>query len=151
MNKACSKCRVVKDLSGFNKDKHKAGGVTSQCKDCRRENTSAWRNSAAGRARFNAKQRQAYAENKTAGRVRRYKICDAKPWLRTFHSSVSNARRKGLLPDPNSLPCAVGSDCLGKIHYHHDSYLPGNELNVRPMCARHHKLWHMTNDAETPA
>ncbi len=94
MNKACSKCRVVKDLSGFNKDKHKAGGVTSQCKDCRRENTSAWRNSAAGRARFNAKQRQAYAENKTAGRVRRYKICDAKPWLRTFHSSVSNARRK---------------------------------------------------------
>ena len=33
--KVCSKCKVVKSVDEYNKDKSKKNGIKSQCKECR--------------------------------------------------------------------------------------------------------------------
>jgi hypothetical protein len=150
MSKACSKCGVVKEFSEFSKDKHKASGITSQCKACRKEGRKRWLETPEGREKWNSMQRERYAKNKEAGRARRYAIAAKKPWLGRFHGAVHYAVSVGKIPPAASMACVVGEGCRGNIHYHHDSYIRGNELNVRPMCARHHKLWHLNNDVITP-
>lgn len=42
MSKPCSKCREVKPLTSFNKDKSRKLGVTPQCKDCMGATARAW-------------------------------------------------------------------------------------------------------------
>lgn len=37
-NKICSKCKEIKSVDRFQKDKHKPSGYSSYCKDCRRNN-----------------------------------------------------------------------------------------------------------------
>lgn len=55
------------------------------------------------------------------------------------HSLVNNSIRDGKLhPEPCEV-CGVTE----KIHAHHDDYL--KPLNVRWLCAAHHKQWHAEN------
>lgn len=37
MNKQCSKCRKIKDISNFYKDKNRKNGIYPQCKQCKSE------------------------------------------------------------------------------------------------------------------
>jgi hypothetical protein len=147
--KKCSKCGEEKPLSGFHKDKSKQDGYTYQCKDCRRGNLQRWRKSPEGNAKYNANQRRRYAENPARQRERRYAIVRKKPWLRNAHNAVNKAVRKGALPPAKDVPCElVGPDCHGAHQWHHDDY--NKPLEVRCLCASHHKLWHLENTPKTP-
>lgn len=42
MEKTCSKCKEVKVLIEFKKDKHKSSGYSSTCKHCARKATQVW-------------------------------------------------------------------------------------------------------------
>ena len=44
-------------------------------------------------------------------------------------------------------PCEV---CGGHAQAHHDSYYPERWLDVRWLCAKHHKEWHDANEPEWP-
>jgi len=43
MTKTCSKCKAVKELAEFQKDKGKASGYKSSCKECANEVTRAYK------------------------------------------------------------------------------------------------------------
>lgn len=41
--KKCSKCKVPKELTNFNKNKSKSDGLSTECKECSRKNNNAYR------------------------------------------------------------------------------------------------------------
>jgi len=147
--KVCSKCKSEKPIDEFFRDRTKKDGRNTQCKVCKRIAITAWRKSPRGRKKQNAKNRARYKRGLKKNRDRRRKIRKERPWLPRFHRHVYYAVLHGTLPRPSHCEDADGT-CVGSLHYHHDSYLPGNELNVRPLCARHHKIWHLNNKAITP-
>ena len=55
------------------------------------------------------------------------------------HNMVDNAVRGGKL---HRQPCEI-CGAKKKVHAHHDDYL--KPLNVRWLCAAHHKQWHVKN------
>ena len=61
------------------------------------------------------------------------------------HTMVNNAiRDKRLFKEP----CEV-CNCTEKIHAHHDDY--AKPLNIRWLCAEHHRQWHIENgEAKNP-
>lgn len=147
--KTCSKCGESKPLSGFHRDKSKRDGYTYQCKDCRRANLHRWRRSPEGNAKYNANQRRKYAATRDAQKKRRYAIIRAKPWLRAAHNAVNNAIRKGELQRAKDVQCdQAGADCHGMHQWHHDDYT--KPLDVRCLCASHHKRWHALNEPRVP-
>lgn len=77
MNKTCSKCKIEKDLSLFNKRLDRPLGVRSKCKLCEKELTYTYRH--ADTERYNSYQRQ-----------RRHKDLDAansasRQWRKKYH------------------------------------------------------------------
>lgn len=65
--KACSKCQVAKPLEDFNRDKSKAEGRCSRCRECSRQRSSQWY--AENTERHNADRRRRYAESPMAERA----------------------------------------------------------------------------------
>lgn len=59
---------------------------------------------------------------------------------------VRAALRKGVL---KKKPCEVCGS-TGRIHAHHDSYLPDKWLSVRFLCTKHHGEWHRVNKPVYP-
>ncbi len=60
------------------------------------------------------------------------------------HSVVARAMHEGRL---NREPCEV---CGAAGQAHHDSYYPDKWLDVRWLCASHHKQWHGQNEPIWP-
>jgi hypothetical protein len=60
------------------------------------------------------------------------------------HAAVSQALKSGrLLRQPCEI-CGKGGQA------HHDSYHPDRWLDVRWLCAAHHRAWHEANEPEWP-
>lgn len=132
--KQCFKCKEEKELSEFYKHKQMGDGHLNKCKECtkadvfghRQKNLDSIREY--DRARGN---RQGYEYTK--------EYREKYPNKHKAHSLVRNAvRSKKLFKEP----CGVcGSK--EKLHAHHDDYL--KPLNIRWLCAAHHRQWHTKN------
>ena len=61
------------------------------------------------------------------------------PLKRAAHNAVNNALRGGRI---SKMPCEV-CGITESIHGHHDDY--AKPLNVRWLCAAHHRQWHSEN------
>lgn len=71
--KKCNKCKEVKPLSLFHKDRlNKADGHYSICKNCKTKATLSWRDN--NRDRYNKKHREYCKNNYYKLRLQRYKI-----------------------------------------------------------------------------
>lgn len=132
--KECFKCGAEKPLSEFYKHSQMKDGHINKCKECtkkdvrenRLENIDHYREY--DRARGN-RQPLGYEKEYRAKFPNKYKA----------HSMVGNAIRGGKLFKE---PCEVcGSE--ENVHAHHDDYL--KPLNVRWLCAAHHRQWHIEN------
>jgi len=78
MNKKCSKCRLIKPIEDFYKDKRAMDGRSSQCKKCKDKMTAKWRSThLSNRAEYHKNYRELKRDrlNETARRhhyLRRY-------------------------------------------------------------------------------
>ncbi len=61
------------------------------------------------------------------------------------HAAVTAALAKGTL---TRRPC---EECGAVSQAHHDSYYPERWLDVRWLCAAHHRQWHARNEPEWPS
>ena len=132
--KTCFKCGKKKDLSEFYRHKQMADGLLGKCKQCTKDDVTAHRNANLEKARAYDRKRglrnsKEYFAEYRAKYPNKYKATNM----------VSNAKRGGkLFTEPC---CECGS--TEKIHAHHDDY--AKPLNVRWLCAAHHKQWHRDN------
>ena len=130
--KTCFKCGEYKPLSDYYKHSRMADGHLNKCKECTRSDTKKNRNDRIDyyreydRDRGNRQSieyRQKYAKDHP-------KACKAR-------NAVSNAVRDGRM---EKKPCEVCGTTV-RLHAHHDDY--SKPLDVRWLCAAHHRQWHI--------
>lgn len=138
--KTCFKCLAQKPLSEFYKHKAMADGHLGKCKDCTKTD--------AKEVRLNKIEHYREYDRERGNRLppnhaREYR--DKYPNKYAAHSAVSNATRDGKLV---KLPCEICGS-VKHIHAHHDDY--SKALDVRWLCAAHHRQWHVANgEAKNP-
>jgi len=132
--KKCFKCQEELPLSDFYKHKQMGDGHLNKCKTCTKKDVHIHRDNNIERIREYDRRRgnrlpPEYQSDYRTKYPNKYKA----------KCMVSNAvRDKKLFKEP----CEVcGTEKY--IHAHHDDYL--KPLNVRWMCASHHRRWHIEN------
>lgn len=149
--KHCGTCKTEKLFSEFGKRSASADGLAAKCKSCQsaydkaRANKpdrvalrAAYATTEAGKA---ARKRACtkYAENhrqEATDRCRKYR--SENPIKKRAHDLVAYATRTGALIKQPCEVCGSQSDVA-----HHDDY--AKPLEVRWLCATHHRQWHSEN------
>ena len=132
--KKCFKCGQVKCLSDFYKHKQMPDGHVNKCKECNKLDV-----------RNNRKSKVDYYREYDKQRSGRHSPEYTKEYRERFpnkykaHNMVNNAIRDGRLYRE---PCSVCGS-IESVHAHHDDYF--KPLNIRWLCAAHHKQWHDEN------
>lgn len=131
--KTCFKCSKEKPLTEFYRHKYMADGHLNKCKDCTKTDVSRHRSENLERFRKYDRER---GNRQTKEYHDQYR--ELYPVKTKARNIVSNAVRDGHL---RREPCEVcGSEMS---HAHHDDYF--KPLDVRWLCAAHHKQWHEQN------
>ena len=150
--KKCFKCEELKPLTEFYKHPQMADGRVNKCKECnkkdvrdnRSDNVDYYRSYDKLRWKSNPNRKRLNSEYaRTEAGKESHKKCVTNyikryPVKRAAHIITGNAiRDKKLIKQL----CEV---CNSKtVHAHHDDYL--YPMNVRWLCAVHHKEWHDKN------
>ena len=132
--KKCFKCQRELPLSDFYKHKQMKDGHLNKCKSCTKKDVHSHRENNIERIReYDRKRGNRQTKEYLDGYVAKY------PNKYKAQTMVGNAiRDKKLFKEP----CEVcGTE--ERIHAHHDDYL--KPLNVRWLCASHHRQWHIKN------
>jgi len=133
--KQCSKCKEVKGLSEFCKDKYNKDGLCCQCRKCR----------LIARNRYRSTQQGKITEKKY--RLREgHKRAQQNRYVRDFHkrqacNAVNQAVRNNKLKKISLCTCTI---CNGQAeeYHHYNGYDIDNRLNVIPLCNKCHRILH---------
>lgn len=142
----CKKCGIEKPIEEFYAN-------DKSCKCCRRAMVKANREANADyyrdydKKRFKSdprvserhKKYQQTEAGKAASERAKKKWKEQNPVKRAVHVITGNAIRNGALIKSGCEVCGT----LSNVHAHHDDY--GKPLEVRWLCAAHHKQWHEEN------
>lgn len=132
--KQCFKCQAIKPLEDFYKHPMMADGRVNKCKECNKRDV-----------RENRVDKVEYYREYDRGRGNRQpkeyngQYIKKYPVKYAAHILVSNYVRDGKL---TRKPCEICGD-EKRIHAHHDDY--AYPLDVRWLCAAHHRQWHIAN------
>lgn len=131
--KKCFKCGETKPLSAFYKHKMMKDGRLNKCKECTKKDVTNHRNE-------NIEKIREYDRNRGNRQTKEYMGEWRKKYPKKYrsHVMVNNHVRSGNL---HKEPCEVCG--CENVHAHHDDY--NKPLNVRWLCAAHHKQWHTEN------
>ncbi|BAO20626.1 hypothetical protein [Pseudomonas phage PPpW-3] len=149
--KHCGTCKTEKPCSEFGKRAASTDGLAAKCRDCQREYDKARANRpdrVAAREAYaqtdegkaaRRRARNRYAEANKEGSAHRCKAYRAaNPKKARAHDLVAYALRTGALIRQGCEVCGESSDVA-----HHDDY--AKPLDVRWLCASHHRYWHAEN------
>jgi len=140
--KQCTKCKEVKPLKLFGKDKFKKSGYTSRCKECMAEDARKYRVSDPEKSRTTSKKYRERNADKERARYTRYN--KENPEVRAYHAALRRAKTKKATPA--WLTAAQEGDIkmmytlakkfegLCKIRYHVDHIVP---LAGKDICGLH--------------
>lgn len=138
--KRCPRCEQRLPLDSFWRNRSRADGLNTYCKECAsrivREWTMRHPAKAAGFARKANKKRSA----KKAEAKERYEA--EYPGRHAANLAVTKAIRRGDLPKAETLNCAYDYEfCRGQAReWHHESY--DDPLKVVAVCSSCHRQWH---------
>ncbi|QHJ81023.1 MAG: hypothetical protein [Caudoviricetes sp.] len=138
--KQCSICRTIKPLEEFHRNKRQKDGRDRRCRACK---------SAYCKERYHGDPDH---KEKIIAQVKEYQAGPGReksnatksayhskhPKKRHAHNLVRNALRRGELTRG---PCEVCG--VEKVVGHHDDY--DRPLDVRWLCEKHHKAWHLVH------
>lgn len=132
--KICFKCKKEKPRSEFYTHKNMADGLLGKCKTCTKETVTKNRTG-------NAEYYREYDRKRGNRQNAEYRNSYREKYPNKYKAvtMVNNAIRDGKLFRE---PCEV-CGCNKRPHGHHDDY--SKPLNVRWLCAIHHKEWHLLN------
>ncbi len=156
MEKRCTKCKTMKNISNFGKSKQAKDGYFPICKECRRVYDAEYRKRPGikeSRQKNNAKHAHKYRDkykNKYQYDRRKYQgtiNAGMKEWHKqnpgayAAHDAVYSAIRNGDLKPITECKCQQ-CDKPAK-HYHHTlGYAPEHRLDVVPLCVTCHRKEH---------
>jgi hypothetical protein len=132
--KQCFKCSSVKPLNEFYKHPRMADGHLNKCKECNKTDV-----------RDNRKSKIKYYRKYDRERGNRLPDGYQKEYAQRYPNKakarvlVAYHARKGNLAKQPCEQCGTKRS----VHAHHDDY--AKPLNVRWLCAAHHRQWHMEN------
>lgn len=132
--KCCFKCNIKKPLGEFYQHKRMADGYLNKCKDCSKKDVKRNRELNIGYYREYDKNR-GNRQHELYSKEYREKY----PLKYKAHNLVNNSIRDGKLFREPCENCGISES----VHAHHDDY--AKPLNVRWLCAGHHKQWHEEN------
>lgn len=158
--KTCRKCKSVKLLTDFPKDRTHADGLASRCKQCRNQMHHAWYRLPGKRAivyRSNRLYRRSSKGKATQAIVdMRYRATEKgranwrratrkqrliSPQKHAARSAVRHAVKVGRLPSAGTLPCRQCGNRAAEYH-HHLGYEKPHRLKVVAICKRCHNSLH---------
>ena len=137
--KFCNKCKKEKLRSEFNKCSSITDGLQHQCKECRAEIQREYRKTQKGKdrdSRYNSSKKHKDAC---------YRYWAKRPLAQKANYSITNAVRDGRIIKPDNCE-SCGKKCNPEGH--HDDY--SEPMNVRWLCTKCHKQWHMNNKPKYP-
>jgi hypothetical protein len=133
--KKCFKCNEDKELFDFYKHPKMPDGHLNKCKVCTKKDAYDLRHNSNSREKILAYDR-ARGSRQDNAYLKEYR--EKYPNKYKAHKLVNNAiRAKKLFSEPCEVCNALDT------HGHHDDYL--KPLNVRWLCAEHHRQWHVEN------
>lgn len=132
--KTCFKCGVEKPRAEFYKHKRMGDGLLGKCKDCTKSDVTSNRKDKIEYYRAYDRKR---GSRRTPEKLAEYRA--KYPNKYRAKNMVNNAVRDGKLFRE---PCAT-CGTADSVHAHHDDY--AKPLNVRWLCAVHHREWHEKN------
>ena len=136
--KTCFKCGAEKPLSAFYKHPKMADGRVNKCKECNKADVRANR---ADKVEYYREYDRERGNRLPPGYQSEYRA--SYPAKYKAKNAVGNAVRDGKLLRE---PCEVCGE-RRNVHGHHDDY--AKPLDVRWLCAAHHRQWH-TENGEAP-
>lgn len=137
--KKCCKCNQTKSLSDFYKAKTKKDGHRYDCKICHLMNMKKYYQTEKGKkvAIRATKRYQQTEKGKVAKKIWEKNYDIYHPEYNKAVNAVQYAIKTGKIPRPDILQCHY---CPKQAQqYHHWSYLPGNWLDVLPVCKKCHR------------
>jgi hypothetical protein len=132
-NKVCFKCHQELPLDGFYRHPQMADGHLNKCKECTKKD--AHENRGIKIEKYRAYDR-ARGSRQNSVDIANYRNRYPDKWR-----AVKMVRKAICNGNLFSEPCTVCG--ATKTHAHHDDY--SKPLNVRWLCAAHHKQWHLEN------
>lgn len=135
ISKSCSKCKQIKPLSEFGKDRRKKNGLRSRCKSCQK----AYRQTDKGKAG-----KKAYQQSERGKAVNRKIIAKRNarnPNYVKAKNAVMIAIRAGRLPRADCFLCYYCQKPAQQYHHWH-GYEPECWLDVIPVCIECHLKEH---------
>ena len=145
--KICKSCQEEKPPEAFHKNRAKADGLATQCKDCKALTAKRAREKNRDKDRATAKIKRERTREAQAEYKKKYRRENrpAEQARKMIHKLV----KTGKIPAPSELPCEMGAmGCMGRHEYHHDSYAREDWASVRVLCASHHRVWHATHEVQ---
>jgi len=138
--KICKNCKKHLSIGSFYKCRTMADGHHSDCKECHK--ASVRKNRAAHLDYYRQYDRER-GNRQPADYLKEYRKKNIKKYLAT--NMVNNAIRDKKLFKQACEECGEKK----RVHAHHDDY--AKPLNVRWLCAAHHRQWHIANgEAKNP-
>lgn len=122
--KPCSKCKQVKPLSEFHRNRSKASGVDSICKACARSRS---------KLRINYHREYRQTEKGKAAEARR----PYNPAKKKVNNKINQLVRMGRMPRVSTLRCIECNEQAQEYH-HHNGYGEAHQLDVVPLCRHCH-------------
>lgn len=148
ISKRCSKCKEIKPISEFHKNKVRKDGLQGYCKPCKKIYEMTYQKTEKGKA---AQKRHRKSDKRKASQKRYNQSEKGKANLRAkqerFNArhpnfikakhAVNNAIQVGKLPRPDNLRCHY-CDHPAKHYHHYKGYAPEHWLDVVPVCVPCH-------------
>jgi len=139
ISKRCSKCKEIKPLSEFYKNRKQYDGLQTCCKSCNKAYLKAYRQRGRGKA-ADAKYRKT-PKGKVTNRKRNAKRNALHPNFVKAVDAVNNAIKCGRLPRADTRLCHYCPNPARQYHHWH-GYEPEHWLDVVPACVECHKKEH---------
>lgn len=120
----CGRCKTIKPITEFHRNRHTANGINNWCGECRRSATKVSKSTPKHRLTRNAYARQ-YKKHRR-GESNKIKI----------RGLAQTALKQGRL---TKQPCIVCATTVN-VQAHHSDY--SKPLDVDWLCTKHHATWH---------
>ena len=128
----CTKCKKLKDISEFPRDKYMLDDLHVHCRECHNENARVWRTKNPGK--YYDTQREWGKKN---------------PQAKQAHLSVRRAIKDGSITKPGACQVNDGT-CSGALQAHHrNGYDAQHALDVVWLCQSHHEREHRREKEQT--
>lgn len=132
--KTCFKCGAEKPLTEFYKHPAMADGRVNKCKECNKKYV---RENRSDKVEYYREYDRERGNRQDASYLSDYRA--EYPNKYAAHAMVGTAIKSGKL---EKKPCEL-CGTSNAVHAHHDDYL--KPLDVRWLCASHHRQWHINN------